>query len=136
MPPHPDDSMTTMTEKPEKPSQPASPPHPASFEDGLATLGDLVARLESGGLGLSESITAYERGVGILRQLNDELASADAKVRLLVRIDEDGQPILADHEADANAPGTTDRGPTRRRGRGKSSHGQSLPGMDDGSEEA
>jgi exodeoxyribonuclease VII small subunit len=123
----------TMTHKT---TQPTSSPQIASFEDGLATLGDLVARLESGGLGLSESIEAYERGVGILRQLNDELARADARVRLLVRIDEDGQPILADHETDTDSSAAIDRGPSRRRTRGKTSRGQSLPGMDDRGEEA
>jgi exodeoxyribonuclease VII small subunit len=117
-------------------TQPTSSTQIASFEDGLASLGDLVARLEAGGLGLSESIEAYERGVGILRQLNNELENADARVRLLVRIDEDGQPILADHETDADGLAATERGPTRRRARGKSSRGQSLPGMDDGAEEA
>lgn len=130
MPAHPDDTAATNT------TQSTSSTQIASFEDGLATLGDLVARLEAGGLGLSESIEAYERGVGILRQLNNELASADARVRLLVRIDDDGQPILADHEANGDAVAATDPGPTRRRTRGKSSRGQSLPGMDDGAEEA
>ena len=33
---------------------------PATFEEGLASLADLVGRLEGGQLGLAESIAAYE----------------------------------------------------------------------------
>jgi exodeoxyribonuclease VII small subunit len=108
----------------------------ASFEEGLGMLGDIVARLESGGLGLTESIEAYERGVGILRQLHDELARADERVSLLVRIDEDGKPVLAPYGSDAGDQDSTELPGTRRRGRGKPSRGRSLPGMDDASAEA
>ncbi|MFM8705072.1 MAG: exodeoxyribonuclease VII small subunit [Planctomycetia bacterium] len=64
------------------------------FETSLAELNDLVNRLESGALGLSESIGAYERGVSILRRLHEQLADVEERVRLLVRIDEQGRPIL------------------------------------------
>jgi exodeoxyribonuclease VII small subunit len=117
-------------------TQPARSPQIASFEEGLATLGDLVSRLESGALGLSESIAAYERGVGILRQLHEELARADERVSVLVRIDEEGRPILMAHDVDSTGSKATDEAPTRRRPRGKTSRGRSLPGMDDPSEEA
>ncbi|MFM8707085.1 MAG: exodeoxyribonuclease VII small subunit [Planctomycetia bacterium] len=60
----------------------------------MAELNDLVNRLESGALGLSESIGAYERGVSILRRLHEQLADVEERVRLLVRIDEQGRPIL------------------------------------------
>ncbi len=117
-------------------TQPATSPQIASFEDGLATLGDLVARLESGGLGLSESIAAYEQGVSILRQLHDELARADERVRVLVRLDDEGRPVLADHEIESSATDAADPSTVRRRPRGKTSRGRSLPGMDDETAEA
>ena len=59
-----------------------------SFETGLSQLSDIVSRLESGGLGLSESITAYEQGVAILRRLHDELSHAEQRVSVLTRVDE------------------------------------------------
>ena len=80
-----------MTPAPE-PSAAAAAPQ--NFETALNQLADLVARLESGSLGLSESIDAYERGVAILRRLHDELAAAEERVNVLVRIDDEGRPIL------------------------------------------
>lgn len=111
-------------------------PQITSFEEGLGMLGAIVARLESGSLGLTESIEAYARGVALLRQLHDELAQADERVSLLVRIDEDGKPVLAPIESDPGKQDSNERPGTRRRGRGKPSHGRSLPGMDDDSAEA
>jgi exodeoxyribonuclease VII small subunit len=74
--------------------QPANPEQNPSFEAGLAQLGDIVNRLEGGGLGLSESIDAYERGVAMLGRLHAELADAEQRVRVLLGIDEEGRPIL------------------------------------------
>ena len=125
-----------------------SPEHqPVTFEAGLAQLGEIVARLESGSLGLSESITAYERGVTILKQLHEELAAVEQRVSVLVRIDEDGRPILEPsspgrHGAadDATAPASDSTQPARTRtprsGRTSTTRSKSLPGMDDASAEA
>ena len=117
-------------------TQPAGSPQIASFEQGLASLGDLVARLESGSLGLSESIDAYERGVAILRQLHDQLARAEERVSVLVRIDEDGRPVLAPHDAAAAVTTATEQSVGRRPGRTKTTRSRSLPGMDEESADA
>ena len=117
-------------------TQPAGSPQIASFEQGLASLGDLVARLESGSLGLSESIDAYERGVAILRQLHNQLARAEERVSVLVRIDEDGRPVLAPHDADAAVTTATEQSVGRRPGRTKTTRTRSLPGMDEESADA
>ena len=128
-------------------------PHPAQsavvpFETSLAELNDLVNRLESGALGLSDSIGAYERGVAILRRLHEQLADVEERVRLLVRIDEQGRPILEEIENGATAPEKTGR-PTgggsttdgdvtvRRTARPASRTGRPkrLPGMDDAGED-
>jgi len=126
------------------PAQPSAVP----FEASLAELNDLVNRLESGGLGLSDSIAAYERGVAILRRLHEQLADVEERVRLLVRIDEQGRPILAEIGATATAQDATGRptatGPTtdgdmggRRAARPASRTGRPkrLPGMDDAGED-
>jgi exodeoxyribonuclease VII small subunit len=106
------------------------------FETALDQLADIVARLESGGLGLSESIDAYERGVTLLRRLHEELAAAEERVNVLVRIDEEGRPILepsAAQPADSTPPAASPRPP---RPRGKNQRPRSLPGMDDDPGEA
>lgn len=112
----------------------------ATFESALDQLGDIVARLESGSLGLSASIDAYERGVAILRRLHEELAAAEERVNVLVRIDDEGRPILepaaaigAIQAADSTPPAAS-RG--QRAPRGKTARPRSLPGMDDAAAEA
>jgi exodeoxyribonuclease VII small subunit len=111
----------------------------ATFESALNQLGDIVARLESGSLGLSESIDAYERGVAILRRLHEELAAAEERVNVLVRIDDEGRPILepaaagAAQAADSTQPAAP-RGP--RPPRAQTGRPRSLPGMDDAAAEA
>jgi len=115
-------------------AQPAEAAHTAGFEESLGQLAELVAKLESGGLGLSESIDAYERGVALLRRLHEELARAEERVSVLVRIDDEGRPVLAPHDsADSAAP---EQPATRRGGRSRTGRTKSLPGMDETSAEA
>ena len=119
------------------PAADASAPQPETFETLSAQLAEIVTRLESGTLGLSESIAAYERGVGIVRRLEEELARAEERVSLLVAVGEDGTPVLEPRTAAAlpahsPQPGNTGapaRGPRSQRAR--TSRGKSLPGMDD-----
>ena len=115
------------------------------FETSLAELNDLVNRLESGALGLSDSIGAYERGVTILKRLHEQLADVEERVRMLVRIDEEGRPILAEIGAAGTAEdptvrptaagSTTDRDASGRRAArpaSRTGRPKRLPGMDDG----
>lgn len=108
-----------------------------TFEAGLARLAEIVARLESGGLGLSESIDAYERGVAILQRLHTELEAAEKRVSVLVRIDDEGRPVLAAPADTAGAAGqaaesTQPAAAASGRGRrGASGRARRLPGMDD-----
>lgn len=114
---------------------------PPSFEVGLAQLADLVNRLEGGGLGLSESIAAYERGVAILRGLHDELARAEERIRVLTAVDESGQAVTEPFpSASGGAAADTANGAAEKVGRRPASRGSStrkagrpptLPGMDD-----
>lgn len=55
------------------------------FEDELKDLEETVARIDSGELSLEESITAFERGVGLVRSLNQKLDEVERKVELLMR---------------------------------------------------
>ncbi|MEI6256623.1 MAG: exodeoxyribonuclease VII small subunit [Planctomycetota bacterium] len=120
-----------MPLQPEEPVPPVAVP----FEAALADLNDLVNRLESGTLGLSESIGAYERGVSILRHLHEQLADVEERVRLLVRIDEQGRPILETPGVQASAEeSATDGSPAGRRSprtAPKPVRAKQLPGMDE-----
>ena len=110
-----------------------SPAGPESFEAAFQRLADLVAGIESGSLGLSDSIAAYERGVGILKRLHEELAVAEERVKVLVRIDDEGRPVLEDSappEAAESAQSAASR--PARAPRAKASRVRHLPGMDDG----
>jgi exodeoxyribonuclease VII small subunit len=129
MSPHPETIRPSSSS-----AQPAEATQTAGFETALGHLAELVGQLESGGLGLSESIDAYERGVALLRRLHEELARAEERVSVLVRIDDEGRPVLAPHEAaDATA---AEQPATRRGGRARNGRTKSLPGMDETSEEA
>ncbi|MEB2284923.1 MAG: exodeoxyribonuclease VII small subunit [Polyangiaceae bacterium UTPRO1] len=55
------------------------------FEDGLAALEATVARLESGELSLEDSLAAFERGVGLVKTLNERLAAAEQRIEVLTR---------------------------------------------------
>ena len=114
-------------------TQATEPTQTASFEEALTELGRIVTGLESGSLGLSQSIEAYERGVGLVRRLHDELARVEARVTVLVRIDEEGLPVLAPHEGDDPTP--AERRTTKRSARPKTAGSRPLPGMDEAATE-
>jgi exodeoxyribonuclease VII small subunit len=126
---------------------PANSAQPPSFEEGLAQLADIVARLEGGGLGLTESIAAYERGVVVLRGLHEELARAEERIRVLTAVADDGQPITepfrdaddgpaADPTGVGNADKVGRRPASRAAAHRKASRSPTLPGMDDSPAEA
>ena len=53
------------------------------FEQSLEELEQLVEKMETGELSLEQSLTAYERGVGLYRQCQQALEQAELRVRLL-----------------------------------------------------
>jgi len=55
------------------------------FEEGMAALEALVARLESGDLALEDALLAFEQGVALVRTLNERLSGAEQRVEVLVR---------------------------------------------------
>ncbi len=58
---------------------------PARFEDALHDLEETVQRLESGELSLEDALVAFERGVGLVRVLNEKLAAVEQRIEVLVR---------------------------------------------------
>lgn len=75
---------------------PASPTPPAAdFEHSLDELEQLVARMEGGELSLDESLTSFERGIGLYRHCQQSLEQAELRVRLLLDPDapDNAQPF-------------------------------------------
>ncbi len=59
----------------------------STFEEGMKELESIVEKLEKGDAALEESISLFERGVSLTKELQKKLASAEKKVKLLVQSD-------------------------------------------------
>ena len=60
----------------------------ASFEQSLETLELLVKQMDSGELSLEASLEAFEKGIGLIRQCQQQLQQAEQKVQQLVENNE------------------------------------------------
>jgi len=54
-----------------------------NFENGMAELEAIVAKLEAGTVSLEESFSAYQKGIELYKQLRGILEEGDAKITLL-----------------------------------------------------
>ncbi len=61
-----------------------------SFEESLVRLDEIIAVLEKDNVPLDELMKLYEEGVGLLRCANEQLETAEQKVKML-KISPDGQ---------------------------------------------
>ena len=73
---------------------------PASFEDAMAELGQLVAQMEAGELPLEASIAAYKRGSELVKYCALQLDKVDNQVKVLEG--EMLKPFASDVSAEAN----------------------------------
>ena len=62
-------------------STPAAPP--ASFEEAMEELEQLVARMEAGELPLEASVAAYKRGSELVRYCAGQLDKVESQVKVL-----------------------------------------------------
>ncbi len=62
-----------------------------SFEDSLADLEQIVAKLEGGKLGLSDALGAYEQGVQRLKACYQMLQHAERRIELVQSVDASGR---------------------------------------------
>jgi exodeoxyribonuclease VII small subunit len=60
----------------------ASPSSP-SFDDGLERLEALVQQLEGGTLTLEDALQRFEEGIGLSKELQQQLADAHRRVEIL-----------------------------------------------------
>ncbi|MGD0090092.1 MAG: exodeoxyribonuclease VII small subunit [Planctomycetota bacterium] len=79
-------------------------PKEPSFEQSLAELEELVARLEAGNAPLDESLALYENGVAALKRCHAVLDKAEKKIRMLVQ-QADGGAALREIELPRPAQG-------------------------------
>ncbi len=71
---------------------------PTTFEQALAQLDEIVARLEAGDVGLEEAVRLFERGQALLAICRERLARAQQRIEQLTTQGEPGEPD------DAGAP--------------------------------
>ena len=64
-----------------------TPDDAGRFEDALAELESIVQRLEKGELALEDSLSAFERGIALVRSLSQRLADVEQRVELLLKSD-------------------------------------------------
>jgi len=55
------------------------------FDQGMADLEGIVARLEAGELPLEDALAAFEAGIALVRLLNQRLTEAEARIEVLTR---------------------------------------------------
>ena len=60
-----------------------SPGAPASFEEAMAELAQLVSQMESGALALEASVAAYARGAELVKYCAAQLEKVESQVKVL-----------------------------------------------------
>jgi exodeoxyribonuclease VII small subunit len=69
-----------------------------SFEQAMTELERIVRELEDGQTGLEESLSRYERGVGLLKHCYGQLRQAEQRILLLAGDDGEGRPVTRPFE--------------------------------------
>ncbi len=80
-------------------SEPEATP-PVTFEEALRRLDEVVARLESGEVGLEEAVALFEQGQGYLAACRERLAAAQRRIEELT-----AEGLPASEGAEAPEPG-------------------------------
>ena len=75
---------------------------PLTFEEALRLLDEVVARMESGEVGLEEAVALFERGQGYLAVCRERLAAAQQRIEELTA--EDLPPERLGGTGEAPAP--------------------------------
>ncbi len=60
-----------------------------TFEEALSQLEKIAERLEEGDLGLDDSITAFEKGVNLVKFCREKLDEAEKKIEILQKGEEE-----------------------------------------------
>lgn len=87
-------------------SDPSSADSPAEFEASLEALEALVARMESGELGLEQSLGEFQRGMELVNRCQRALDDAQRRIEALAQEPPSDASVQSDHNGDANVPRT------------------------------
>jgi exodeoxyribonuclease VII small subunit len=68
------------------------------LEDSMARLEAIVSELEEGEHTLEESLKKFEEGLELGKRCRKILDQADMRIRKLVDVDEDGNPVTEEFE--------------------------------------
>lgn len=66
------------------------------FEKKLSRLEEIVTKMESGNLTLEDSLKLFEEGVQNSRECQKQLTEAEEKIKVLLKIADDGMPVTKD----------------------------------------
>jgi exodeoxyribonuclease VII small subunit len=80
---------------------------PKNFEEALSELETILAEIESGEIGLEESLTKYERGTFLIQHCRGVLTTAEKQIELLSRAPDGGmrsEPMRDDAEDGREGP--------------------------------
>ncbi|TWU23824.1 exodeoxyribonuclease VII small subunit [Bythopirellula polymerisocia] len=102
------------------------------FEQSLKELEGIVGKLESGKLGLEESLEHYESGMRHLKQCNELLRSAERRIALVTGLDADGNAVTESFAAE-DEESLTAKGDARSRRRSSAGKRRSASEVDDDS---
>ncbi len=69
-----------------------------TFEQALEDLERIVSDIESGQIGLEESIGKYAEGTGLIKHCRSVLNAAEKKIQLLTTTDDGGETLAASGE--------------------------------------
>ena len=72
------------------------------FEESLADLEEIVAKLESGDLPLEESLQLFEEGIRLSRTCRERVTQAERRIEILMR-DTNGELTTRDLDATINS---------------------------------
>jgi exodeoxyribonuclease VII small subunit len=87
------------------PQQDSAQAQPARFDEALGELEKLVETLEQGDLSLEDSLSHFERGIGLARECRESLHGAEQQVRMLLERDgagDDDEGALGTFSPDAD----------------------------------
>jgi exodeoxyribonuclease VII small subunit len=101
-----------------------------SFEESLAQLEEIVAKLEGGKLPLSDALAAYETGVQRLKACYEILQNAERRIELVQSVDAGGRARTAPLE-DADDEDLTEKSAARSRRRSARGTGANGDRVDD-----
>ena len=68
---------------PTKPTQSAADPESLTYEQAVEALESILEQIESGKVGLEDSIREYERGVGLIKRCRAILDQAEQRIEHL-----------------------------------------------------